>query len=379
MKLESPALCEATAAEIEHHLVRRSGLDMATGELLYEITAGPLETSWESRISVRVLRERLVRVPSEMPDEKRYEMRRCSPFVWVEGSVHKAMLGHNVYGGPESFQGSVGWLLEDLGARVRIDLPRASEWLLRRADWAECYELPYEAAESYVWSLNQVQFPRRKTLRFGEETMQIGGRTTSISVYHKGPEFYQHDHKRLRHHLSPAELEALGARANETLRCEVQIKAAKLKYDHHGELPRVGDVTEDYLKPVHDREMARLVREGQGTMRTVRKQVDVRDRLFEIYNPRLAGLLFGTWLQLSALGEKETRRQMRVGRKTDRVFYDHRKQLQDAGVSWRGGDVLHVPGASGLPQDFKPLRSDPRRVAGEHPTVAAHLAAFRAA
>jgi hypothetical protein len=154
----------------------------------------------------------------------------------------------------------------------------------------------------------------------------------------------------------------------------MQIKAAKLKCDHAGELPRVGDVTEEYLKPVHDREMSRLIGEGRDTMRTVRKQVDVRDRLFERYDDRLAGLLFGTWLQLSALGEKATRENM-----SRRTFYRHCKQLQDAGVSWRGSDVLHVPGASVFPQDFQPLRSDPRRIAGEHPTVSEKLAAGRVA
>jgi hypothetical protein len=157
------------------------------------------------------------------------------------------------------------------------------------------------------------------------------------------------------------------------MRAEVQIKARKLD-DDYGHKPTVSEVTEGYLKPVHDREMARLIREGSSHMKTVRKQKDVLQRLHSLHDQRLAGVLFGTWFQLSTLGEGITRQH--IARPT---FYRHRKMLQDACVSWVGSDVLVLDNVASFPQDFSPVRTDPRRLTGEDPEVAAKLAPYRAA
>lgn len=386
VKLVSRALSEDTIGALEARLVRRSALDLSSGELLYELTAGSLAGSYDSRVSVRVMRERPVshRRLVEYRDEdlgivrrkyvNKVEMHPSEPYLWLEGSVHKAMLGHNVYGGPESFQAACRWLVEDVGARVGVGLPEAGEWNLSRVDVAETYCMPYEGCEAYVWAMGHARYPRRKASRYGEETTSFGGKFTRLNVYHKGPEFAVHDGKRLRRVLEAGDLQRLQVRANETLRCEVQIKADKLRYDHAGKLPRVDEVTDDYLRSVHDHEMRRLVGEGKATMKKVRRQKDVRARLHEIHDDRLAGLLFGLWMQLAALGEREVRQHV-----APRTFRRQRKQLLDAGVSWHGGDVLHVENAANFPDDFTPLRTDPRHRAGEDPVVAGKLAPFRAA
>lgn len=369
LKLESPPLFEELAAEIEASLTTRTAIDNRTGELIYLFNSGSLEGSWDSRIMVQVLRERLQKIPGV----ERHQMRSCAPFLRIEGSVHKAMLGHNVYGGPESFQASARWFLDHIARDLSVGLPGASEWLVRRADWAECYRMPYEAIADYIWAMNHVRFPRRKSGRYGEESVTFAGRTTAVNVYHKGPEFYAHDHKRLRSQIPRQQLESLQHAANGIMRAEVQIKARKLD-DDFGHKPTVADVTEDYLKPVHDREMARLIREGKSEMKTVRKQKDVLQRLHQLHDQRLAGVLFGTWFQLSTLGEKVTREHI-----SRRTFYRHRQQLQDAGVAWVGSDVLVLDNVCSFPQDFAPIRTDPRRLSGEDPAVVAQLEPYRAA
>jgi hypothetical protein len=233
--------------------------------------------------------------------------------------------------------------------------------------------MPYEAIADYIWAMNNARFPRRKSGRYGEESVTFAGRTTAVNIYHKGPEFHAHDHKRLRLQIPKIQLEGLQHAANGIMRAEVQIKARKLD-DDFGHKPTVADVTEDYLKPVHDREMARLIREGKSEMKTVRKQKDVLQRLHDLHNQRLAGVLFGTWSQLSTLGEKITRDHMKRA-----TFYLHRKQLQDSCVAWVGSDVLVLDNVASFPQDFAPVRTDPRHVCGEDPVVAAKLAPYRAA
>lgn len=393
VKLRSPSFDEATAREIERSCVRRSALHIGSGEVLYELTTGDLEGSYDHKVRVRVEREE--RVPLERdwrnsleitgkvkPKHPTWVKRPCEPYLLLEGSVHKAMLGHNVYGGPESFTEPCEWLVADVGARLGVELPKGSQWLVRRVDWSEVYELPdYEAVEEYMWGLNSAEYPRRSVARYGREGIFAPGRTTAVKAYHKGPEFSKHDRKRLRDTMESTDLDDLQHYANKVLRWEVEVKAKKLDEDNHGDKPRVSEISADYLRKLHYREVRRLVREGEADVKTVRKQRDVRDRLLQEYDKRKAGLLLGTWHQLVTLGEQETRRSMAVPNPKDphRTFRRHKKLLIDAGVSWIGSDVLVVPKLSSLPADFSPTERDPRRRAGEDPVVAEKLSAFRAA
>jgi II/X family phage/plasmid replication protein len=361
VKLQSPSIGEDLARRIEASCVRRSAEDLATGELLYSLTTGSLVGSYDSRVSVRVMRVE--------------NMLQCEPYLLLEASVHKALLGHNVGGGPEDFLAPCEWLVADVGVRLGVELPRGAEWLVRRVDWAEVYDLgAFEAVEEYVWGLNSAQYPRRSVARYGSESIFAGGRTTTVKAYHKGPEFTAHDRKRLKSRMDGRELETLQHRANELLRWEVQVKAKKLDEMHQGK-PRVSETSVEKLRKLHYTEVRRLVREGEAEVKTVRKQKAVRDRLLDQYDQRKAGLLLGTWHQLVTLGEKETRRH--IARPT---FYRHMKLLIDAGVSWIGADVVVLPSQhSKLPEDFSPTEHSPYRLSGEDPVVAAKLAPYRAA
>jgi II/X family phage/plasmid replication protein len=400
VKLRSPSFDEATAREIERLCVRRSALHMGSGEVLYELTTGQLEGSYDHKVSVRV--ERVEKVPIERdwrnslemtgkvkPEHPTWIKRPCEPYLLVEGSVHKAMLGHNVYGGPESFQEPCEWLVADVGRRVGVELPRASEWLVRRVDWSEVYELPdYEAVEEYVWGLNSAEYPRRSVVRYGREGIMAPGRTTTVKAYHKGLEFAKHDSKRLKSVIGAKELHQLQDYANKLLRWEVETKAKKLD-EKYREKPRVDQVSAEWLRDLHYTEVRRLVREGEADVKAVRKQKDVRDRLLDQYDRRKAGLLLGTWHQLATLGEHATRRVMAVPRPkglhpskrhdAHRTFRRHKQLLMEAGVSWIGADVVVVPKRSTLPDDFSPNRNSPYRVAGEDPAVVEKLAPYRAA
>jgi II/X family phage/plasmid replication protein len=385
VKLRSLYVTEAVAAAVESRLVTRTAVDRPTGELLYELTAGSLEGSWDSKISVKVCREewQSTRLLASAENKRAAVLTKpvpCEPYIEVEGSIHKALMGHNVYGGPCDFLSSCRWFIAHLALQLGCELPEADSWLVRRADWAEIYELPYEAIEQYVHGLNNATYPRREgaMARYGDQSLSCPGTTSTLKVYHKGPEFSKHDYRRLRPLMSNEQqqegyLVNLQKRANELLRVETTVKARKLD-DDHKHPPTVREMTEAYLVAVHEREVARLLREGGATMKTVRKHHEVRNRLYEVYpdNERLAGLLFGTWLQLAALGEKLTRKNMKRS-----TFYDHRKFLQDAGIAWHGGDVRIVETASVLPADFSPVRSDPRRVTGEDPRVVELLAPYR--
>ncbi len=425
VRLKSPYLTAEVASLVERQLVLRMAVRMDADDgaaPLYTITSGELEGSFDNRIMVRLCREELAEAPGVRGSVKadtapkvdprlllhpnpavQAERQRvaklrearqsaashhrpvfrnvtCDPYLIIEGSVHKAMVGNNITGGPQSFQAAACWFVNEVAAYMLcVSLPHGSEWLVERVDVTETYRLPYEAVEEFIGSLNRVEYPRRKRRSYGLEALQFSGTTTSFSLYHKGPEFAAHDSKKLRDRLPPAELADLQDTANGIMRVEIAVKSKKLRADNEsgllgvkGEKVRVVQVTDAYLQRVHDREVARVIREGHKDMTTVRLEKEVSARLFEQYEPQLAGSLYGLWVRLSAHGEKEVRKDM-----TRPTFYRQRKQLLAVDVSWAGTDI--VLRHSSIPVGFSLRREDPRRDAVEDPKITQMLTSWREA
>jgi II/X family phage/plasmid replication protein len=410
VKIRSPFIDEATARAAEHHgkLQRRTCTDLSTGEILWEFTRGPLTGTWDHRISVEVMRHEWVvpghrsTVEQRLADPYRdravreHKQRRerpikvpCAPYLLVEASVHKALLGHNLYGGPVDLQAPVTWFVDELGRQLGVELPPASAWTFRRIDWAEVFDLgSFGAAEEYVRYWYNASFPRRQVHRYGgpagsARTVMFPGTTTTVKLYHKGPEFEEHDRKRLLQVGKRADrldqvtelVNRLQDRANMLVRCEVETHARTLD-DKYAIAP--GPVVEQseivqWVQSLHDHEMARVLREGTSAVLTVRMSAAVRRRLDDVYGGSLARTLYGTWLEFSAMGEASVRSHLPV-----RTFYRHRKLLAEAGCSWQGSDVkLDEERPRLVPEDFSPIRTDPRRLVGEAPEVALMLAPYR--
>lgn len=466
VRLRSPFISAETAALVEQQLTRRTAVQMASGEVLYEVTSGELDGSFDNRIMVRLCREELAEAPglrssakadttpevdprlllhpdpAVQAERQRVALLRakelvsvsrhrpifrnmpCDPYLVVEGSVHKAMVGHNITGGPQNFQPAACWFVNLVASELLgVSLPHGSEWLVERVDVTETYNLyqpppgergdlamkgayerAFDAVSDFIGSLNRVEFPRRKRRCYGLEALQFAGTTTSFSLYHKGPEFAAHDAKKLRLRevsrrkwnakdggwidldvdpervgFTAAELEELQTLANGIMRVEIAVKSKKLRADVEsgllgvkGEKVRVVQVTDAYLQRVHDTEVARVIREGHKDMTTVRLEKEVSARLFAAYQPQLAGSLYGLWVRLSAHGEKEVRKGM-----APRTFYRQRSQLVEVGCSWAGTDI--VIKHSNIPVGFSLRRSDPRRDAVEDPRITDLLARWREA
>lgn len=342
--------------------VYRSAVRCATGEVEWELTSAELVGSWDHRV-------RVVEVDGGRQDAGASAGRRLR----VDGSVHKAMLGHNVFGGPEDLRAACFWLVARLERVLGVSLPPADVWEVHRADWAEVFDLGSpEAVEEYLRGLGGVRFPRRTVARWGHESVSVPGTSTTVRLYAKGPEFARHDYVRVRRFLGDRGVAELQAVADRCVRVEVEARR-KLK-DDFGCWPMVSDLETDYLVRLYDREVERLLRESEETVEIVRTHQAVSQRLFEVYSSRLATVLFGTWLQFAALGEDVAREHMPRA-----TYFRHRRLLQDAGVSWQGADVCVVQRPSAVPADFSPRRSDPRRLAGECDQVRAELAAYRVA
>lgn len=391
VKLRSSEIDEGTASMLERQCVLKQGMLIETGEILYEITSGNLEGSWDSRISFKVNREDWVTVGG------RLDLVPCKPFVTVECSLHKFFYGQNVYGNPVGFQGLCRMFINLLGELLHdgegLDeanpafhlFASADQWQVRRVDWAEMFRLSQGAQAEFFRALKNCKFPRRALKEAKYDTaVHFPGKFTTLRIYGKGREFKEHEWSRLRRALTQylmrqvgearhdksmkvvwdytahtyieKKLSALQRLANNRLRAEVQINADKLHHDWEGRYPLVSEVTDEYLIQVFEKDMFKLLKEGRSEMETVRTYDLVKARLNDLYGKRSANNLLAFWMQMAARGEEAIRPEYSKSQ-----FYDNRKKLVDAGISWNSSDVFIVPGDTALPRDFKPLPADPRR------------------
>lgn len=357
LRLKSPSLSPAAANALRDRAVHRWAMDATTGEELWHITTAELAGSFDHRILFRVEEDNS---------------------ITIEGSVHKLLLGHNIFGGSADPQACARFLVAGIERIAGVELPSADLWEVHKADWAQCYDLgTFEGVEGYFRAIQGVSYPRRKVSRHGFNSVHVPGRMTTLKLYHKGVEFSVNDRKRLYKlvkkrdlQIRLADLEDLQDWANRLLRSEVSVRRRLV--EDFGKWPTVAQVTGEYLQRIHDSEMARLVREGRTEMQTVRTYMEVKARLYAEYSELTARNLLGTWMQLSALGEEETKKGMKRS-----TFFLHRKQLVDAACSWHSSDIGKV--AQIFPVDFRPVSSDPRCLKGEDPKVTKQLDPYRAA
>lgn len=389
VKLRSPEIDEGTACFLERQCILKQGLELATGEILYEFTTGNLEGSWDSRISFKVCREDWIANRSG-----KLEQISCKPFVLIEASIHKFFYGQNIYGNPVGFQLLCKMFIEMLGEMFggkeysiyerALLLPDPAKWQVRRVDWAEMFRLNQAAQAEWFRALKNCKFPRRALKEAKYDTaVHFPGKFTTLRIYGKGAEFKKHDLPRLRHALMAysmkqikewpgkalsdhttytwieKKLTALQRLANNRLRAEVQINADKLHHDFAGRYPLVSEVTDEYLISIFKDQIFKLLKEGKSEMETVRTYDAVQARLTLVAGPRSANNLFAFWMKLAARGEEAIRPDYSKAQ-----FYANRKKLIDAGISWNSSDVFVVPQDTALPRDFLPLPSDVRRCVG---------------
>lgn len=366
IKLKSPAFDWSVMRRIQQQCVLRSGMDMASGEIMYELYTGQLLGSWDSRISVLPKYEDYI-----IDKHGRPRLHPCEPYLIVEASVHKAMHGHNVYGGPSNFMEAARYLVRLVEKLLHTDLHFADRWTVHRVDVAHIFRLPKPACKEFFDSIQLRNFPRRqKNSAKYDMAVYFSGKTTTVKFYHKGTEFRVHDYSRLRSFFRTLfnfqygadpknaervenKLEALQRLADNRLRVEVEIHSDKLQYDF-GRNPTVEELSDEYLERIFDTEIERLLREGKHEMETVRNTTAVLTRLQNVYGDTRGGQLYGFWSALCTLNENVVR--AKFSRAT---FFRNRKLLEEAGVSWRASNI-QVTANDSLIHDFSPVRADRR-------------------
>lgn len=357
LKLESPPLTLEAYEYIHDRLAGHRHVDHETGETkssVWKDIVGP------NGVLIRVTllnspHSGVCLEPSTTSRPNRIVARSpaCSPYLVIEGSVHKLLLGHNIDGGPMAIQPSCRWFVHLVGELLQVHLDPADKWRVTRADWAEVYTLQRDLIPNLMNGLLHAHYPRRKRVAYGSDSIAFPGQSTTLNLYHKGPEIRSNDRDRLSVCRQPAEIDSLLNLAKDTLRVEVQVKAPQLKHNF-GHKPQVSEINEDYLASVFDDTLDRLNFDPGGQALTLRDAIEVEASLTSTYTARKAHTLLGAWHRLVVTGEDNLRKQ--VPRAT---LYRWKMGLREAGCSWLATDRDTIP--SSLPPGFCLTRDSPYR------------------
>lgn len=327
VRLKSPPISENLARHLESISFLRQGLDMITGDIVYQITTMQLKGTYDSKISIQIEQGNW-----EYNIKKGVAERIGSEYyIIVECSVNKLFYGHNVYGGSNDIR-QLSLLIKLLEEGLSCSMPEASEWKIVRLDYSENFVIGEKNVYNFIVNLSNSYYGRRSIGKYGKTGLYFSGTTTTLKFYAKGKEFIKHDKKRLKEFIDLEKINDLQNQANDILRVEVEVKKKKIIYDK-GQLDTIKNIDIEYYKDVYNKEVNKLIRLTADSEYNY-KYDDVKSILFKEHSKSMANSLLGTWLKFSLEGEEKAKETM-----SKTTFYNHRKLLISSNCNWNNNIV----------------------------------------
>ena len=334
---------------IQQQLQARSGVEPSTGEVKYlrYVASMPVPSSG-SVLRMTVDTAKWVKMPGE-----RQPYKIESKSFRIEGSVHKAMHGHNVYGGEPDPQSAMSWLLAVVAEMLSCPMPSLEHWQVTRADFACSFDLGSLAnVRGWIRAKSLVVYPRREMEFFSDLGFRAVGTTTTLKCYAKGPQFHKEGgYQALLKCSSPEHAFSVSRIAERTLRCEVELKAPLLAK----ESDNAEGVSEGFMRFTYEHEWRKLLRPIDSGSRRIHTAIEVADRLKSCY-PDGWLHLYLVWCVVAIRGEAWYRDQLIASSTWRRT----RVQFETANISWVDTDVLTLSGPKEI-ADFFPSLDEPRR------------------
>lgn len=334
---------------IQEQLQARSGTDMSTGEVVYLrfVAAIPVPTSGASvRCTVdtsKWIKEPGQKTPHRVP---------CKSFR-VEGSIHKAMHIHNVFGGESKPQPALEWYLGLVGTLLGVSLPSLEHWQVARLDFAASFDLSsLDNVRGWIRAKSLVVYPRRQVNFYSDLGMEAPGTTTTLRAYAKGPQFHKEGgYSRMLQMATTDKAFDISRIAQRVLRCEIEIKPAKLE----SMITSAADLTEDCLRSLYESEWRKFLRPLDDDQRLAHTAVEVCSRLQTEYPGAWLGL-YQIWCLLAVRGEQWYRQHVAAS-----TWRGQRAKLEAAYVSWESTNVLTIDAPEDV-SSFFPSLQEPRRL-----------------
>lgn len=218
-------------------------LNPSSGDLLFRRFKGQAKTDGES-----FHREIRWEIPCD------YIESECR--LSLEFSVPKFWYGHNIhllYDFATPLEHLRTLLNQQFGFKGRGQLIHSTHWHVSRADFCYAWRFPSQRlAQQFLNSLKRLHFPRKQPIIY-DDSIMFTGKTYSVKVYLKLPEFKRHDRKEmLKGNTSLEYVNYCESLADGVLRFEVTARRQFLK--RHGV-----QTVNDLIQPV------RYVQWGEGT------------------------------------------------------------------------------------------------------------------
>lgn len=219
--------------------------------------------------------------------------------------------------------------------QLRLRLPSVKDWYVYRLDL--CYAWKFtsqDLASYYLQCLGSHKFPRKKCVKYQDESLFFPGETYSLKFYLKKPEFIKHDGREIEKIIRKLDIEDnnrekflgklknLKNLSNGVLRFEITSRRRALR---SWGIEKVEDISSDWLVLKITEVLEKLVGKTKTEMQDIQM---VRVSLEAKYNKSVSFDLLAFYSIIKRLGKNEV--QKMVAKST---FYYKLKQLRDAGIS----------------------------------------------
>lgn len=301
------------------------------------------------------------------PALKKTLKERVQPYIKIEYSVPKYLLGHNL--SSVSWDGvysSIEMIRKDLKA-LSVKLPSKKYIYLYRLDLCANYFLDaFEQCSNYVNYLSKFNYPRRKIRFYENESIYISGKRTTFKIYVKGAEFKKNDRRRIIDSKGEVKAYNLQKTADKILRVESELKTILKEFciecqkiTAHKKVFNTFNgymCIDDLMNFVNVKtEYNKFVNKFLCGMETKSmKTKDVYDLLKANFSLRCASNYFGIYMLLVLHGQKAAKRST-----SKATYYRVTKIFRELGISIVNVDVKKIEDVErGFPSDFSLFISD---------------------
>ena len=341
-------------------------LNKSREQVFYHFVNCELQGTFDNRVMIKV--ERRDWVTDCREDEKRSGdeiirtekkvpiLQESEPYLVVELSLHKFILGQNVFGGSNDIIGQFRKFLEVVNFEFASSLT-VDDFTVMRIDYAEAYKFSsFDKVQKYISIIKKAKYPRRnKPLHYGNESIYYTGTTSTLKFYHKGPEFKRHDRKRLNEVVGKDLTSRIEEYANKVLRIEVEVKRKTLM-NMFGFYPSLYELNEKFglIICFWESEVNKVIELVNDRNKKFECAADLRNYMKSELGSRLANSVYLTFLNLQIMGVDETRK---VTSKP--TWYRHKRLLKELGIDWKktSFEIVEQKRLDSEILEFRPVRN----------------------
>ena len=311
-----------------------------TGEQIFSFTNAYLKGSYDSKISIR---------PSNELNNIRFSL-----------SLHKLILGHNVYGGSMDLVSQLLYLKKVLKETIDIDI-KLEKIKIKRLDIARIYKLSnYKQVQQFIRSLQNVKMRTTEAniYKNGQTAMWNTGLWT-FRVYDKYSEFEKHDKKRLQ--KQNIDYKMINHIADGIIRIEYQARYKLLKRlygepDVNIDMSLLYDELNKKIEYIN-----KMKGDNVKYLKKVYKFNDVKNRIENHVKKTSVGIILNAYFIITEFGE-DTYRDMKRTKdgSVSSTFYRHMNILKDLNISLTKNniEIKQDPDFKVVPLDFNLKNTD---------------------